>query len=187
MSSLLELIDNSKTDKNTTHSYIEIYENLLISKKDTAKNILEIGIDAGGSIKLWHDYFTNAVIYGLDIRFNNCCDEIKNKKRIILSCSDAYNTNCHLLNETTNYEKKYDMILDDGDHTLEHMIQCINLYSPLLTDDGIMIIEDVQSIDWIETLYINTPNHLKKYVEIQDLRPNKGRYDDILFIINKNK
>ena len=70
--SLLELIDNSLTDKNTTHSYIELYQELLYSKKETATNVLEIGIGNfkeknGGSIKLWRDFFTNATIYGLDI------------------------------------------------------------------------------------------------------------------------
>jgi hypothetical protein len=51
--SLIDLIDNSKTDKNTVHSYIELYEKLLCSQKESAKNVLEVGIYNGGSIKLW--------------------------------------------------------------------------------------------------------------------------------------
>lgn len=55
--SLEEIIDNSRTDKNTTHSYLPLYQHLLKKKKDSAKNILEIGIGDfgqknGGSIKL---------------------------------------------------------------------------------------------------------------------------------------
>jgi len=50
--SLEEIVDNSKTDKNTTHSYLPLYQKLLISKKETAKNVLEVGICHGGSIKL---------------------------------------------------------------------------------------------------------------------------------------
>jgi cephalosporin hydroxylase len=181
--SLIDLVDNSKTDKNTIHSYLELYEKILISKKDTAKNILEIGIYAGGSIKLWHDYFINADIYGLDICFEKCDDEIKNKERIMLSCSDAYNDNVfktHLLNKNI----KYDMILDDGPHTLESMIQCIKLYSQLLTTDGILIIEDVQDVSWIEILYNAVPEHLKQFVKVYDLRSNKNRYDDLVFTID---
>ena len=64
---MLNLVYNTKTDKNTTHSYIPLYEKLLSNKRLTAKNVLEIGVNEGGSIKLWHDYFTNATIYGLDI------------------------------------------------------------------------------------------------------------------------
>ena len=45
---LVELIDNSLTDKNTTPSYLGLYEQLLNKKKETAQNVLEIGIYNGG-------------------------------------------------------------------------------------------------------------------------------------------
>ena len=78
--SLEEIVDNSRTDKNTVHSYLPLYNNLLKSKKDTAKNVLEVGIFNGGSIKLWSDYFTNANVYGLDImHIHHVWDEIKTK------------------------------------------------------------------------------------------------------------
>ena len=53
--SLVSLIDNTETDKNTVHSYLDLYEALLSPKKDTARNILEVGIGDfkeknGGSI-----------------------------------------------------------------------------------------------------------------------------------------
>jgi hypothetical protein len=46
---LEELVDNSRTDKNTVHSYLPLYQDLLINKRETAKNVLEVGIDRGGS------------------------------------------------------------------------------------------------------------------------------------------
>jgi len=49
--SLLEVIDNNRTDKNTLHSYIDIYENLFNKKKNDKVNILEIGIDKAGKCK----------------------------------------------------------------------------------------------------------------------------------------
>ena len=36
---LSELIDNSRTDKNTLHSYIDLYQKLLVGKKETAVNL----------------------------------------------------------------------------------------------------------------------------------------------------
>ena len=65
--SLEQIVDNTRTDKNTTHSYLPLDESLFKNKRETAQNILEIGIQNGGSIKLWRDYFINATIYGLDI------------------------------------------------------------------------------------------------------------------------
>ena len=182
--SLKKLIDNSRSDKNTVHSYLDLYEKLLFSKKLTAKNILEIGICEGGSIKLWYDYFINATIYGLDIRkIKDVWSELKNKKRIKIGCFDAYNDD--FVNKNFN-NIKFDMILDDGPHTLESMQKCIKLYSPLLADDGILIIEDVQSIEWLEILSNDTPENLKQFINVYDLRANKNRYDDIVFTINKN-
>jgi hypothetical protein len=77
---LIDLVDNSRTDKNTVHSYLNLYQEIFDKKRTTAKNVLEIGIGVptpditdGGSIKLWHDFFTNATVYGLDIMKINLC------------------------------------------------------------------------------------------------------------------
>jgi len=184
--SLSEIVDNSKTDKNTAHSYLPLYQQLLIGKKETAKNVLEIGIFGGGSIKLWKDFFTHATVYGLDIMpIHNVWEGIKDTENIILHTStDAYN-NDFFTSELLNKNIKYDFMLDDGPHTLESMIQFIRLYSQIMTDDGILIIEDVQKWEWIEILIYVVPEHLKKFVKVYDLRPCKNRYDDIVFTIDK--
>jgi len=190
--SLHELIDNSKTDKNTSHSYLDLYQKLLISKKESAKNVLEIGIGDfgeknGGSINLWKNFFTNATIYGLDILpINRVMDELLNDNRVILYTStDAYNSEFFISN-FLNKNIKCDFMLDDGPHTLESMIQFIKLYSQIMSDDGLLIIEDVQSWDWIDILKSEVPEHLKQFIKVYDLRPNKNRSDDIVFTIDKS-
>ncbi len=189
--SLEDLVDNSKTDKNTIHSYLHLYNELLTKKRFTAKNVLEVGIGSfgeknGGSIKLWRDYFTNATIYGLDVLpINRVMDELLNDPRVILYTStDAYNEdffNKNFLNKNI----KCDFMLDDGPHTLESMVQFIKLYSQIMTDDGILIVEDVKSLDWIEKLKNEVPVHLKQFIKVYDLRSNKNRFDDIVFTIDK--
>lgn len=185
--SLEEIVDNSRTDKNTVHSYLPIYQDLLISKKESAQNILEIGILHGGSIKLWNDFFKNATIYGLDgMNINSVWNQIKNNDKIVLyTSSDPYNNDFFITNFLSK-NIKFDFMLDDGPHTLESMIQFIKLYSQVMAEDGILIIEDVQSFDWIDILKNEVPEELKQYIKIYDLRSNKNRYDDILFIIDKS-
>lgn len=185
--SLQKLADNSRTDKNTVHSYLPLYHHLLVSKKNTAKNVLEVGIFKGGSIKLWSDFFTNANVYGLDVmHIDDVWEGIKNDEKITLYTStDAYNQeffNTHFLNKNV----RFDFMLDDGPHTLKSMVQFIQLYSQVMTDDGILIIEDVQSPLWLNVLKNVVPGHLKPFVKIYDLRRVKGRYDDIVFIIDKS-
>ena len=185
---LLDIVDNSRTDKNTVHSYLELYQRLLSSKRETAKNVLEVGILGGGSIKLWKDFFTNATVYGLDImNIRNVWPEIVNKDKIILyTGTDAYN---EIFFNNTFLKKniKCDFMLDDGPHTLESMKKFINLYSQIMTEDGILIIEDVQSWDWIDILIKEVPLELKRFINVYDLRSNKNRYDDIVFTIDKMK
>ena len=184
---LYDIIDNDRTDKNTLHSYLDLYQSLFNNKKNTAKNILEIGIFKGGSIKLWSEFFINATIYGIDVMdLNANCHDIINKENIILyEKSDAYDYN--IFNEKfLNKNIKFDVMIDDGPHTLETMIQFIKLYSQLMTDDGILIVEDVQSIEWINKLINAVPENLKSYIKWYDLRKNKNRYDDIVFTINKS-
>jgi hypothetical protein len=184
---LESLADNNRTDKNTLHSYLPLYDKLLSGKKETAKNVLEIGIWDGGSIKLWYDFFTGAQVHGLDITdIDGIWEGIKNNERITLHAStDAYNVD--FFNDAFLHKNvKFDFMLDDGPHTLESMKSFIKLYSQLMTDDGILIIEDVQEWDWIDILKNEVPEDLKQFIKVYDLRPNKGRYDDIVFSIDKS-
>jgi hypothetical protein len=63
---------NSQIKIHYIHSYLPLYEKLLYPIRDTAKNILEVGIGNfiyknGGSVLLWSQYFSNAKIYGIDV------------------------------------------------------------------------------------------------------------------------
>ena len=186
--SLVELVDNSRTDKNTVHAYLNLYQKLIEDKKITAKNILEIGIGGGGSIQLWNDFFLNADIYSIDITpMNWVFEKLLPLDRVTLYTGlDAYDEKIF---NSYFYKKniKFDMILDDGAHTLETMIKFIELYSKVLNDDGILIIEDIPDITWIDLLKKCTPEHLKKFIYIYDLRDIKNRFDDIVFVIDKSK
>ena len=179
------------TDKNTTHSYFHTYNELLKPIRESAKNIFEIGIGNfnqknGGSILLWKLFFKNAVIHSADIISKDRVYDIILQDTNIKTYlnTDAYDLN--FVNNLKQSNIRYDLILDDGPHTLETQCKCIELYSELLSDNGILIIEDVQDMNWIESFKAITPIHLHQYIQVYDLRQNKNRYDDILFVINKN-
>ena len=191
--SLSSLCNDSLTDKNTNHSYLNLYESLLRNKKDSAEHVLEVGVGDfgpknGGSIKLWHDYFINATIHGLDILSKDrVLDELLDNPRIKLYLStNAYNEE-FVKNTFLNKNMKFDMLLDDGPHSLESVLLFVSLYTPLLKDDGILIVEDVQKMEWTTLLSAVVPENLKQYIQVYDLRHVKGRWDDIVFVINKNK
>jgi hypothetical protein len=79
----------------------------------------------------------------------------------------------------------FDVIIDDGPHTLQSMVECIRKYLPIVKKDGYLIIEDVQNISWCETLKNEVPLEYRNNIEIADTRNFKNRYDDIVFIVKK--
>jgi hypothetical protein len=194
-----KLVDNiiGYTDKNTTHSYLPLYEKLLNPIADRATNILEIGIGDflengatseknGGSLLLWLDFFTKATVHAIEILGEDSVhEEVLNSDRIkTYTNTDAYNSD-NIKKHFIDKGVKFDFILDDGPHTLESMMDCIKLYHFLLEDNGILIIEDVQDINWFDSLRDETPDYLKKYIKTYDLRENKNRYDDLVFTIDR--
>jgi SAM-dependent methyltransferase len=184
--SLESLINNNTTDKNTYHTYLETYETLFQKKRDDNVNILEVGIYHGGSIKLWRDYFQNGTIYGLDICDRNFVVEkdilTDNRVKLFFN-TDAYNNDFTKQNLASI---QFDFVIDDGPHTLDSMKFFVEHYSNLLKEDGVLVVEDVADFSWIEILTATTPEHLRQYIKVVDLRDKKNRFDDLMFIIDKS-
>lgn len=188
----MSLKDNKYTDKGSTHSYIDLYNKLLQPIKDTAKNVLEVGIGdfpehghkGGGSLLMWSEFFTNASIVGIDILGpEHVFDFVKKDKSIKLFCkSDAYSKEFVSKNFK---DMKFDMLLDDGPHSFESQLDFIKLYSPLLSENGILMIEDIEDCSYLEKFKNATPSHLRKYVKTYNLIHVKGRHDDVVFTIDR--
>jgi trans-aconitate methyltransferase len=166
------------TDKHTVHSYLEVYEGFFSRIRESCTNLMEIGVETGGSIKLWNDYFPNAIIYGLDVNiYQNQCRELTPRVRFIQA--DAYTSECAKTFETD----MFDVIIDDGPHSLESHYTILDLYYRCLKPGGYMIIEDIQDINHITILkqHVDAEAH----VTVLDRRSVKGRYDDIMFVVQK--
>lgn len=187
--SLYELVDDNYTDKNTAHSYLSLYQPLLESMKDRTKNMLEVGIGSfGGDILMWSNFFQNATIYAIDILPGvEVIDSVRNKDNITLYHStNGYNED-FVNREFISKGIKFDVLLDDGSHVLNDMKEFIRLYTPLIAENGILMIEDVQRIESFQELINATPENLKEYIKCYDLRKNKGRWDDLVFTIDMRK
>lgn len=137
---------------------------------------MEIGILDGGSILLWRDYFQNATVTALDISPKWFHDST----RIRVFTGDAYNTD--MVDKLC--DRKYDVIIDDGPHTLESMQYVATHYTPLLAKGGVLIIEDVQDMEWVPEIVASFPEQYRDRVRTIDLRELKGRWDDILVVLD---
>ena len=120
----------------TCHNYTPTYWMLLEAKRDTAKNVLEIGVHTGASLRMWEEFFPYARIIGLD----------KNQECFFstarISCRWVDQSNPGDLGLIHTHE--YDLIVDDGSHEPEHQILSARTLMPYLAEDGIYVIEDLQ-------------------------------------------
>lgn len=158
------------------HVYVEeVYGKYFKNRKDTTLNVLEIGIDNGGSLLLWQDYFYNAIIHGTDIRH---CHVVDGQPRIVQYTMDAY------ANASKFEDGFFDIMIDDGPHTLESMVLFIKNYSSKLKPGGIMVIEDIPKLEWKDTLFSALPHELLKYAKVHDMRSMKNNFDDIVFVVD---
>jgi len=194
MSTLKQILDKNNwsgldnynfTDKDSSHDYVDgFYEKAFSPIQDEKIKILEIGIAGGISLLLWDEYFKNNTgVYGIDIEngIHPILDEVNDRDRINVILGNGYDPN---LVDSLPF---FDIIIDDGPHTIETMVSFIKLYLPKLNPKGIMVIEDIQSFDWLVTLtdvFNQNKTEIDEF-EVVDLRENKGRYDDLMFIIRR--
>lgn len=163
------------TDKETVHCYVsKIYEDIFSQYQNKEIKLLEIGVFKSASLKLWSEYFSNAKIIGVDIQ-DNILPQYKNLKNVQTIFGDAYQDN-FVLNDD-----KYDIIIDDGPHTLESQLIFINKYISMLNKNGVMIIEDIANISYMPFLLKQVPSNFT--TQVYDLRTEKNRYDDIVLVI----
>lgn len=181
---LLEIINNNdyivkhSTDKESRHRYCSsYYDKIFYNLKDKKLTILEIGIKNGSSLVLWNEYFKNSIIYGIDNSdlIGNRLDSYPRIKTII---QDAYRK------ELTYNLPLFDIIIDDGPHTLESQIKFINNYFKKLNKGGKLIIEDILGNYNLNEL-LKEANKFSSNIKIIDVR-DKTKTEDSLIIEIQN-
>jgi cephalosporin hydroxylase len=174
------------TDKTTVHDYMDGYYNEEFKDPDKVTDILEIGVQNGGSLILWHQWFKNANITGIDV-LKECIDNYKQASfgvefsRINIIIDDAYASST----AAQHKDNSYDYIIDDGPHSLWSMQMAIELWMPKVKDGGKLIIEDLQHPEWFGELISHAAKFGYEKYRTFDLRENKLRYDDLIFELEK--
>jgi len=173
---------NGWPDKQTVHSYIEVYEEVLKPYRGKV-NFLEIGLFSGQSLRMWEQYFNEGKCTGIDIS-ETPHGGLQDLRPMIAEGSH----NIFIMDGTkkADIEKNFegvmfDVIIDDGSHNLADQLESYNHLKSHLVKGGIYIIEDVQDIDANKDLFLNLDP--KKKIKILDRRKIKNRYDDVMILI----
>lgn len=126
--------------------YFKVYDRYFNQFVAKNANILEIGIENGGSLKLWHEFFENANIYGIDIN--------KDVKKLNLDFAASIDIGDQADNEFWKMylEKniKFDVIIDDGGHGMHQQLTSLIHLFPNLNEGGVYLIEDTHTSYWKE-------------------------------------
>lgn len=127
-------------------SYLDYYDEVFLSRKNDSINLLEIGIQNGGSLETWAEYFSNARnIIGCDIDEN--CRSLKfNDPRIKLIVADI-NT-VYTYQEIQKHCNSLDVVIDDGSHRSVDILTSFVTFFQILTPGGIYIVEDTHTLYW---------------------------------------
>jgi len=174
------------TDKATDHSYDGFYEEKLDEYVDKEISLLEIGVQFGGSSLLWHDFIPKSQLVLVDVidQVHSDIWSLMDKNRYNYHVMDAFNQES-VSELKSKYPDGFDIIIEDGPHTLQSQIFTVQNYISLLKEGGILIIEDIQRFDDGKTILDSIGDIPHKSAEFVDLRYIKNRYDDLLIVVKK--
>jgi hypothetical protein len=134
------------TDKGDGHSYLQTYDTLFESFQHKPVNIFEIGHSAGGSLRLFDDYFTHpdTKIIGIDQSDNDWLTMYKGAP-YETNRVKTYLKDVHTLNEDWFRSINFipDIVIEDSNHQLTTQVWVIRHILPIIRKDGILIVEDV--------------------------------------------
>jgi len=131
-------LNNNKRLLHKWFHYFEIYDRYFSKFRNKEVSILEIGIDNGGSLQMWKDYFgPKAKIYGVDI-LKECKQFEEDQITVLIGSQEDEN----FWDTVKILLPKFDIIIDDGGHTMNQQIKTYECMYPHLNEGGIYLCED---------------------------------------------
>jgi hypothetical protein len=157
MSSLGKLFQKYGSDKHR-NGYTPVYHALFSGIRTNEMEVLEIGIGTmlpgkpssmvgyalsgykpGGSLRAWRDYFPNSVIHGVDVQPDTQFTD--DRIRTFLCDSTCGQSVMRLFGG--DKKSTYDVILDDGLHSVDAQLKTFNNFWPHVKPGGMFIVEDI--------------------------------------------
>lgn len=134
------------TDKSSAwHNYTRVYSKYFDALKDIPIRMLEIGIYKGDSVKFWERYFPNAELHFIDITSKYIQYQSNRSAYHFLDQTDTA-----ALQQLGESFGKFDIIIDDGGHTMEQQIASFKALFPYVNSGGMYVIEDLHTSYWRE-------------------------------------
>ncbi len=142
MNMFYEFIKNNKKNYIAKYEqYLDVYDRHLSKYKNKPVTIIEFGVNQGGSLNMWHEYFgVGTKIYGVDI--NPHCQKLTSGNIEILIGDQE---DKKFLKQVADKIGKVDIVIDDGGHSMAQQINTFEVIFPCLKNDGVYICEDLHT------------------------------------------
>ncbi|MBI4418245.1 MAG: class I SAM-dependent methyltransferase [Ignavibacteriales bacterium] len=140
MSGIAEIARKYDTDKAVQTGYLVNYDTLFGHLREKDIRLLELGINKGGSMYMWRDYFPRGVIVGLDLRPVDLRDPT-GRIRTYVGGQDDIGLLAAIARENT--PDGFDIIIDDCAHIgVLARTSFWYLFENHLNSGGIYLLED---------------------------------------------
>lgn len=174
------------TDKCSLHSYgLNIYPKILSPLVNKKCSILELGSYKGGWGYTLIKMLPHSSVTCVDIEnhisqntLSRFTDDETSRFRFVQA--DAYSEQTII----SLGDEKYDVIFEDGPHTIQTQIFTAVRYSHLLKEDGTLIIEDIPDDGCLRAI-MDSVDRERFTCESVDLRSVLNRFDDLVVIIKR--
>lgn len=134
------------SDKFGAHLYTPVYHRMLQHLRHRPIKILEIGIGGyesaragGSSLWMWEAYFPDATVTALDLAEKT----IPHSDRTQIYRGSQVDP--AVLAALSDERGPFDLVIDDGSHVVEHVIETFRLLYPRIDPNGTYIVEDTQT------------------------------------------
>lgn len=138
----------TKSHKTMTklHHYFEVYDRHFSKYRGRKITIVEVGVQDGGSLQMWRDYFgCDARIIGIDI--NPECRKLETEGFDIYIGSQDDREFWKAFKKQIS---SIDIFIDDGGHTMEQQNITFEEIFDTISEDGVYLCEDLHTSYWAE-------------------------------------
>ena len=126
--------------------YLNVYNRFLSEFRKSPIRLLEIGVQNGGSLEIWSNYFDRfQTLVGCDIN-PDCAKLSYSNEHINVVIGDSSDISTY--KTVTDICSEFEIVIDDGSHISKDIIKSFCLYFPHISEGGIYIAEDLHCSYW---------------------------------------
>lgn len=132
-------LDSTSYDTDKGASYLKHYSDFFSGYRDKPVAIMELGVNRGGSLLMWRDYFEQGTVVGIDLD----PPAVPSRDRLFVFSGDATEASTFERVEAEAGIGAFDIIIDDASHVGDLTKKSFELlFESRLKPGGLYVLED---------------------------------------------